>query len=105
MRRGELGKRGLRLDRIHMVLALLVPEEFGGGGGGKSVKLSQRLQDERAFVERIFGDLMICADCKATLKTFADACTAGLSDPCQGYLAIERAKRAFSDARRLKRDR
>lgn len=64
------------------------------------MKLSQRLLDERAFVERTLGDSVICADCKATLKTFADACTADLDEPCPGYLAIERAKDKFAASRR-----
>ena len=61
------------------------------------MKLSQRLQDERVFVERSLGDSVICTACKATLKTFADACTAGLSEQCEGYLAIEFAKSHFAE--------
>lgn len=60
------------------------------------MKLSQRIRDERAFVERSFGDSVICKRCDATLGTFADACTAGLQDPCPGYLAIELAKTDFA---------
>ena len=60
------------------------------------MKLSQRLQDERAHVERSLRDSVICKDCGATLGTYADACTADLDDPCPGYLAIERAKTQFA---------
>ena len=60
------------------------------------MKLSQRLKDERAFVERSLGDSVICGNCGATLETFADACTAGLSEPCPGFLAIEQAKERFA---------
>ena len=63
------------------------------------MKLSQRLQDERAFVERTFGAEVICSDCGATLGTFADACKADLDEPCPGYLAIERAKTEFGRRR------
>jgi len=63
------------------------------------VKLSQRLHDERAFVERDLGDSVICSDCKATLNTFADKCSAGLSEQCPGYLAIEFAKSQFAGSR------
>ena len=59
------------------------------------MKLSQRLQDERAFVERSLGDSVICRECGATLKTFADMCTAGLQEACPGFLAIELVKDAF----------
>jgi len=44
------------------------------------MKLSQRLQEERAFVERSLGESAICGKCGATLKTFADACTADLQE-------------------------
>lgn len=63
------------------------------------LKLSQRLQDERAFVESSLSDSVICKRCAATLKSFADVCTAGLSDPCPGYLAIEKAKTDFAASR------
>ncbi len=62
--------------------------------------LSQRLKDERAFVERALGDSVICPSCKATLATFADACTAGLQEPCCGFIAIEQAKENFRTGRR-----
>jgi ribosomal protein L40E len=62
------------------------------------MKLSQRLQAERAFVERSLGDSVICQKCKATLETFADACTAGLQEQCPGYLAIEQAKKDFLES-------
>lgn len=61
------------------------------------MKLSQRLQDERAFVERSLGDSIICKRCEATLPTFADACTADLQEPCPGFMVIERAKKEFAD--------
>ena len=60
------------------------------------MKLSERLREQSAFVERAFGDSPICRDCGATLATFPDACTADLDDPCPGYLAIERAKTEFA---------
>lgn len=59
------------------------------------MKLSRRLEEERRHVERMCGASPICNDCSATLATFADACTADLDVPCQGYLAIERAKDDF----------
>lgn len=60
------------------------------------MKLSQRLQDERAFVERTLGDSVICPTCKATLKTYAEACTADLSGVCPGFQEIEKAKADFA---------
>ncbi len=63
------------------------------------MKLSQQLQNERAFVERALGDSVICKRCDATLKTFADACTADLAEPCPGFLAIEQAKADYKGSR------
>lgn len=63
------------------------------------MKLSERLKAERDFVERSLGDSVICPTCNATLNTFADACTAGLQEPCPGYLAIENAKTDFAAGR------
>lgn len=60
------------------------------------MKDSQRLQEERAFVERSLSDSVICRDCSATLKTYADACTAGLGDACPGFWAIERCRTDFA---------
>ena len=60
------------------------------------MKLSQRLQDERAFVERSLGDAVICRNCGATLMTYAEACTADLQELCPGFLAIEQAKKDFA---------
>jgi len=61
------------------------------------MKLSQRLRDERAFVERSLGDSVICKRCDAKLGTFADACTADLAEMCPGFLAIEQAKAEFAN--------
>lgn len=38
------------------------------------------------------GGRVICDRCHATLETFADVCSAGLLDQCQGFLAIDKAK-------------
>lgn len=62
------------------------------------MRLSQRLRDERAFVECSLGDSIICQMCNATLKTYADACTADLQEMCPGFIAIEKAKKDFADA-------
>ncbi len=59
------------------------------------MKLSARLQAERAFVEQTLGDSVICSRCGATLATYA-YCTAPLSDACPGFLAIEQAKTDFA---------
>jgi hypothetical protein len=63
------------------------------------MKESQRLVDEREFVARSLGDSVICHRCRATLDTFAVACTAGLGDACQGFLEIEEAREKFSALR------
>ncbi len=60
------------------------------------MKLSQRLIDERDFVERTLGDSEICARCHATLENIADDCIADLGEACPGFLAIERAKQEFA---------
>lgn len=60
------------------------------------MRLSQRLQQERAFVKRSLADSIICKRCETTLETFADVCTADLQDPCPGYLAIEQCKTDFA---------
>lgn len=62
------------------------------------MKLSKRLQDEKAFVERSLGDSVICRKCGATLSAYADACTADLQELCPGFLAIEQAKTDFGTA-------
>lgn len=60
------------------------------------MKLSSRLLAEREFVERSLGDHIICERCFATLKTYADKCTADLSDACPGFLVIEQCKKEFA---------
>lgn len=60
------------------------------------MKDSQRLLNERAFVKRVLGDSVICGHCNATLATFAEACTADLSDACPGFMTIEKAKEDFN---------
>lgn len=59
------------------------------------MKLSQRLQDERRFVEVQCGDERICDRCWTTLQGFADQCVAELSEDCPGYHKIEDLKRQF----------
>lgn len=60
------------------------------------MKLSAKLQRERAFVESALGDSVICQKCGAGLNTYADHCTADLAEPCPGFIAIENAKKAFA---------
>lgn len=60
------------------------------------MKYSPYLQAEREYVERTLADSVICDRCRATLKTFADACTADLADLCPGFMAIEQAKLEFT---------
>ncbi len=60
------------------------------------MKLSKRLQDEKAFVIKQCGDSVICSRCGATLKSFADECAPDLSEICPGFLAIEQAKEDFA---------
>lgn len=63
------------------------------------MRLSGQLQAERKFMEHAFGDSVICKRCEVTLETFADACTADLSEACQGFLAIEQAKKEFREGK------
>lgn len=60
------------------------------------MKLSQHLQDEKVFVEAVLGDYVICIRCRATLGTYAEKCTAELSDQCPGFIVIENAKKDFA---------
>lgn len=64
------------------------------------MKLSQRLMDERDYVATALGVEIICRTCRCTLATFADQCTAGLSDLCPGFRAIDAAKDRFWAARK-----
>lgn len=59
------------------------------------MRLSQRLQDEKAYVEAQCAGT-ICATCGATLKTYGSMCSADLCDPCEGFNTIEAAKQRFS---------
>lgn len=59
------------------------------------VKLSDRLQAERRFVEQRCGTDRICDKCWATLGTYADACVAELSEECPGFNRIEGLKEDF----------
>ena len=71
----------------------------GGGaevGGAEQVKDSQRLLEEQKAVENALGDSIICNRCGATLKTYATVCSAELSDPCPGFMSIERAREDFA---------
>lgn len=60
------------------------------------MKLSQRLRDEKAFVEHLLGDSVICPKCNATLGTYAQVCAADLQDPCPGFMAVEMAMKQFA---------
>jgi hypothetical protein len=63
------------------------------------MKLSQRLQQEKEFVERKLEGKVICQECQCTLLTFADRCVADLSRCCEGYRSIEAAKSEFNAGR------
>jgi hypothetical protein len=64
------------------------------------VRVSDRLRAESAFVRSKLGDSIICQRCMATLNDYADKCPAGLSEPCDGFLAIEKAKEEFKQDNR-----
>lgn len=62
----------------------------------ESMKLSQRLQDLRAYcIASLTGE--ICNRCGATLDTYAAQCTAELTDPCPGFMAIDAARQRFDE--------
>ena len=46
----------------------------------------------RLSVEAALAGKVICDRCGATLETYAEACTAELSERCPGFEAIENAK-------------
>lgn len=58
------------------------------------MKLSDALRREKEHVKRVLTGV-ICARCGATLETYAQKCFADLSDPCDGFMAIEHAKDDF----------
>lgn len=60
------------------------------------MRRSERMQNEHAFIVAKFGDDPICPRCSATLDTFADVCSADLTDACPGFLAIDNAKAEFN---------
>lgn len=64
------------------------------------MKLSQRLKDEKEYVEKVLGLAKICDRCGANLSTYADRCSADLSEICPGFTAIENAKEQFDAARK-----
>lgn len=66
------------------------------------MRLSEDLKAERRHVEATLKGLVICERCGATIDTFADVCTADLSDLCPGFNAIDAAK---SEYQRMKRER
>lgn len=66
------------------------------------MKLSQRLQDERRFIEAQCGTGRICDRCWATLRSQSDFCVAELSEECPGYLRIEDLKAQFARGERPK---
>lgn len=59
------------------------------------MKVSIQLRLEHSFVEGYLGTREICSTCKTSLREYADKCTAGLSDLCPGFEAIEEAKQRF----------
>ncbi len=61
------------------------------------MKLSQNLQDERNFIRDALTGKIICARCKCTLQSYADDCTADLSEMCPGFEAIESARSEFKN--------
>jgi hypothetical protein len=65
------------------------------------MKMSKRIKEETDYVTCALGIGVICRRCDATLVTYADQCTADLSDSCPGFLAIEGAKERFRAAREL----
>lgn len=58
-------------------------------------KMSERLRRQREYVESKLGDSVICDRCRCTLKNYSFTCVAELSEPCQGFWAIERHRTAF----------
>lgn len=59
--------------------------------------MAQALDKKRyEFVETLLGNSVICKRCDCTLGTYSDACTAGLSEACPGFLAIEERRREFA---------
>lgn len=64
------------------------------------MRKSDAILAEERFVEKQLGASRICETCTATLENYASKCTAELSEICEGFLAIENARKAFQTARK-----
>lgn len=58
-------------------------------------KQLEYIQAQATYVEAKLGTGVICDRCHATCDTFADQCSADLSEMCPGFIAIEEAKAEF----------
>jgi len=58
------------------------------GSTAEYVEPEEYEDDYHEDVGAALGDEVICP-CGATLETYADRCSAGLADPCPGFLVIE----------------
>lgn len=63
------------------------------------MKLSKILVAEHDFVEQRLRGLVICDRCQATLTTYANTCSADLSEVCPGFQAIEDARKLYNGSR------
>jgi hypothetical protein len=51
------------------------------------IKQARKMVHDR--VAAALGDKVICERCGATFKTYNDACSADLLDPCPGFLTVD----------------
>ena len=65
------------------------------------MKPSKRYLERLKFVETSLCGKIICARCQCTVLTFADKCSADLSDSCPGFMAIEAAKEKFDGLHKI----
>lgn len=63
---------------------------------------SKRYLKRLDFVEMKLDGAVICDRCDCTLRTFAEKCSAGLSEMCQGFMAIDAAKEEFDRSPNIK---
>ncbi len=61
----------------------------------KLPKIAEKVRAQSDYVHNKLGDSVICSRCSATCGTYADKCSASLSETCEGFNIIEEARSEF----------
>ena len=81
---------GIRESRTLGIRANLLGEPEGA-----MPKMPEWKRREVQFVIGKLGSGIICGRCQCTLDSFAEKCSASLTDECEGFKAIDAAKAEF----------